>query len=348
MHKPFNSGRRVFGRESGQALALCVLVLMTLLGMCALVIDVGSWYATDRRAQSAADAAALAAAARLPDAPSIAALNGEGSNRNHSNFAEGTIGYAITSTAGFGGIPDIVTATAETDATAIFAKLFGIDSVHVRAAAEARLQTYTSWGGNTMPWGISDEDLVYNVPVNVKVDDPKSVGPGNFGALDLIESPGCSSSGGANSYQDMISGASRSCKLTVGGPVAPKTGNMAGPTDKGLTDRGVITPFDPYTIVVTDGPGRWKITDLEHPNVGVIPIVDRFYNGSGQDLKVVGFAWFVITEYGKTSGKAWVKGIFVNAPGPSMHYCPTPGHELTPCETGNYTVNGITAIRLTG
>ena len=348
MRKPFNSGRRVFGRESGQALAFCVLVLMTLLGMCALVIDVGSWYATDRRAQAAADAAALAAAARLPEAPSTATLNGEGSSRNYSNFAEGTIGYAISSTDGFGGIPDIVTATAETDATVIFAKLFGIDSVPIRAAAEARLQTYTSWGGNTMPLAITDETLVYNLPLNVKVEDPKDVGPGNFGALDLVKSPGCSSSSGASNYLEMISGASRSCMLTVGGPVGAKTGNMAGPTEKGLEDRGVVNPFDPYSIVVSDGPGRWKITDLEHPNVGVIPIVDRFYNGSGQDLEVVGFAWFVITAYGKTAGKAWVMGIFVRAPGPSMHYCPTPGHDLAPCETGDYTPNGITAIRLTG
>ena len=276
--------RKDFAREDGQAIALVVLTLMTLLGMCALVIDVGSWYATDRRAQSAADAAALAAAARLPDAPSTAALNGEGLNRNYSNFAEGTIGYDISSTAGMGGIPDIVTATAETDAPAIFAKLFGIDSVPVRAAAEARLQSYTSWGGNTMPWAITDEDSVYNVPLDVKVEDPKDVGPGNYGALDLVKSPGCSSSSGASNYLEMISGASRSCKLTVGGPVGAKTGNMAGPTEKGLEDRGVINPFDPYTIVVGDGPGRWMITDLEHPNVGVIPIVDRFYNGSSQDL----------------------------------------------------------------
>ena len=44
--------------ERGQTLVLFVLCLGILIGMSALVIDVGSWYLTKRNAQSAADSSA--------------------------------------------------------------------------------------------------------------------------------------------------------------------------------------------------------------------------------------------------------------------------------------------------
>ena len=51
----------------GQATVLTVVFLVVLLGMAALVLDVGSWYRAKRAAQSTADAAALAGAQALPD-----------------------------------------------------------------------------------------------------------------------------------------------------------------------------------------------------------------------------------------------------------------------------------------
>jgi len=55
--------------ESGQTLVLMVIFLISLLGMTALVLDVGSWYRAKRQLQSTADAAALAGAQALPDNP---------------------------------------------------------------------------------------------------------------------------------------------------------------------------------------------------------------------------------------------------------------------------------------
>src|SRR2546421_10721440 len=55
--------------QSGQALVLTVVFLVSLLGMAALVLDVGSWYRAKRQLQSTADAAALAGAQALPRAP---------------------------------------------------------------------------------------------------------------------------------------------------------------------------------------------------------------------------------------------------------------------------------------
>jgi len=72
--------------QTGQATVLTLVFLTVLLGMAALVLDVGSWYRADRDTQSTADSAALAGAQALPDstanasslASSYASKNGGG------------------------------------------------------------------------------------------------------------------------------------------------------------------------------------------------------------------------------------------------------------------------------
>ena len=59
---------RTAGAEGGQVIVLTVLVLIVLLGMAALVVDVGYAYYTQRSLQSSTDAAALAGAQELPNA----------------------------------------------------------------------------------------------------------------------------------------------------------------------------------------------------------------------------------------------------------------------------------------
>jgi len=56
--------------ERGQVIVLVVVALVALLGMCALVVDLGYLYWNQRSLQSTADAAALAGAMQLPDSAS--------------------------------------------------------------------------------------------------------------------------------------------------------------------------------------------------------------------------------------------------------------------------------------
>ena len=58
-----------FANDNGQATVLTTLALVVLLGMAALVLDIGSWYRAAARRQSTADAAALAGAQALPYGP---------------------------------------------------------------------------------------------------------------------------------------------------------------------------------------------------------------------------------------------------------------------------------------
>ena len=55
--------------QRGQAFVVTTLMIASLLGLTALVLDVGSWFRAHRQLQATADAAALAGAQELPDNP---------------------------------------------------------------------------------------------------------------------------------------------------------------------------------------------------------------------------------------------------------------------------------------
>lgn len=118
--------------ERGQATVLTVIFLLTLMGAVALVLDVGSWFREQRATQSAADAAALAAAQALPDAPGAAkALAAEYLGKNGG----GTHAVELSSSTVAN---DTVSVLVDRSAPGFFAKFFGIDSVDVSATATAR------------------------------------------------------------------------------------------------------------------------------------------------------------------------------------------------------------------
>jgi Flp pilus assembly protein TadG len=121
-------------RESGQAMVLTVIFLAGLLGMAALVLDVGSWYREKRQLQLTADAAALAGAQALPNSPSGATnLAIQYAQTNGRAVAPNDI--AISSDLSSN---DTIAVNAKSNAPGLFSKLFGIDSVKVNASATAR------------------------------------------------------------------------------------------------------------------------------------------------------------------------------------------------------------------
>ncbi len=97
--------------QKGQTTVLTLVFLTVLLGMGALVLDLGSWYRADRAAQSTADAAALAGAQALPD----------------------DTGKATSSALEYAG-------HVKRTAPGFFAKLFGFNSAQIGATAAARAE----------------------------------------------------------------------------------------------------------------------------------------------------------------------------------------------------------------
>jgi hypothetical protein len=121
--------------ESGQAFVLMALSLVVIMGMAALVVDVGNWYHTKRRLQATADAAALAGAQLLPkDSAGAQAMALSYANKNGGDVAGADI--AVTSTAV---ADDTIGVRARKTDAGIFGSVLGIASADISARAKARV-----------------------------------------------------------------------------------------------------------------------------------------------------------------------------------------------------------------
>jgi hypothetical protein len=120
--------------ESAQSLVITLLFMVVLAGMAAAVLDVGSWYRADRKLQANADAAALAGAHELPDSTVEAELAAvDYGNRNDGGVEASGVSFKTTAVD-----HDTIEVLAERPTPGFFARIFGFDSVTVRAKAVAR------------------------------------------------------------------------------------------------------------------------------------------------------------------------------------------------------------------
>jgi Flp pilus assembly protein TadG len=126
--------------QKGQATVLTLVFLTVVLGMAALVLDIGSWYRADRAAQSTADAAALAGAQALPDDPSAAVSAAlQYANKNGGGVGSGDVTLSTQI------VPnDTITVHVKRTAPAFFAKLFGFAFAQVGATATARAENVSA------------------------------------------------------------------------------------------------------------------------------------------------------------------------------------------------------------
>jgi Flp pilus assembly protein TadG len=123
--------------ESGQSIVIMIVFLTVLMGMMALVLDVGSWYRSHRAAQSTADAASLAGAQMLPsDTAQATSLATTYANKNGGGLA----GSGITFSKGVV-TNDTINVTVRRSAPGFFAKVlgsqFGTVSIVGRGSARA-------------------------------------------------------------------------------------------------------------------------------------------------------------------------------------------------------------------
>src|SRR2546426_1018928 len=175
--------------ERGQAIVITVLALVALLGMCALVLDVGVWFRSKRRLQSTADAAALAGAQQLPNNPSAAksmALDYAG--RNGGDVANGAVRVTATFYPN-----DTISVGAKKTEPGIFSRVLGVTSTDITADAAARVGA-PSFARYVAPMVVScDHPLIKNCDGNghprflENTDmnfDPMGA-PGAFGMLNL-------------------------------------------------------------------------------------------------------------------------------------------------------------------
>ena len=184
--------------ERGQAIVLMTLSLVVIMGMAALVLDVGNWYHTKRRLQGTADAAALAGAQLLPNDSSGAQSQALAyANKNGGDVAGGNI--TVSSTV----LPnDTISVRARKTDPGIFSGILGIASADVDARAKARVGPPTK-ARYVAPMVVDcDHPLIHNCNgdstpdflVNTTMDYDPMGAPGAYGMLNLggDQNPGSS------------------------------------------------------------------------------------------------------------------------------------------------------------
>jgi len=131
--------------ERGQVLVLVILFLVVLLGMAAMVVDVGYAYYAHRSLQASADAAALAGAQELPDGSKATQVarqyGGEPGQKNYRdnlpNVTTHVTTKCIASVPGCDPVNAIVVTEKAARVPTIFAKVLGIDNFSVSVKSTA-------------------------------------------------------------------------------------------------------------------------------------------------------------------------------------------------------------------
>jgi hypothetical protein len=296
----------------GQTLPVIVFCMLSLIGVAGAAIDVASWYQSKRSLQSAADATALAAASQIPNGWSAATSTGSSQYGKNGKPGDG-VSYTSTSVAAPN---DSILVTARRQAPTYFSRIFGVGSVSITATARATVSSFTTVRSNqdVMPWGVMKGTYITGQSYQIYTDNSSS----NNGALSLPyqNNANCPVPSGANPYRDEIDGTLNSCPVSVGEQLDVKPGQNAGPTRQGIDNR--ITTWQPLDQIVQIGAnGQATVIDQTSKQLVLIPIVEDpdggtdWLNGSGW-VRVVGFAWFVITgPPGYTSNGKTVTGVFV-------------------------------------
>ncbi|WP_024475598.1 Tad domain-containing protein [Arthrobacter sp. CAL618] len=196
--------RRLKDEADGAIAVMTALLMVLVLGMTALVVDVGMLYFERAQLQNGADAGALAIAQECayqdlcdPTLAASTATTLASANANDSRAAA-TVDLSATNTVVV--TTSTITSTGEPAVQHWFAPILGIDSTEVGASATA------SWGSPskatvfpfTAPKCLfdqtpSDVEIWITVTSNCTGSDGKSL-PGAFGWLDTLDKKSCTAS----------------------------------------------------------------------------------------------------------------------------------------------------------
>jgi Flp pilus assembly protein TadG len=282
--------------DRGQATILTLVFLVVLLGMAALVLDLGSWYRADRATQSTADSAALAGAQALPDTAKAATLAQQYATKN-GGLGSGNVTFATQITAN-----DKIKVTVKRPAPGFFAKLFGVRSVTVGSTATARSD------------GVSAVKYVAPITVHYKHPLLNCKGPSSnptcnptFGATTTLDLEDLHKSGGGSG-----SGAFGLLNLNYGDP----TGNVgAGTLADWLTHGyGDYLPLGTYYSAPSANFNNSQFIDAMNAVLGkeVLFPVYRLLTGPGSNAKydIIGWVGFIVTSFDPSGSSGSITGYF--------------------------------------
>lgn len=287
--------------DRGQATVLTVVFLVVLLGMAALVLDIGSWYRADRATQSTADAAALAGAQALPGDTATASTLAQQYAQKNGGVGSGGVTFSSKIVAN-----DTIKVTVKRPAPTFFAKIFGKNTVTVGSTATARSE------------GVSSVKYVAPIVVHYKhpllnCKGPASkptcnpdFGPSHPTTLDLedLHKPGGGSGAGAFGLLN----------LNYGDP----TGNIGAGTlaEWLLHGYDAELPLGTYFSAPSANFNNSQFQDSLTAVIGkeVLFPVYRLLTGPGSNAKydIIGWVGFVITSFNTGGSSGTLTGYFTS------------------------------------
>ena len=270
--------------DRGQATVLTLVFLVVLLGMAALVLDIGSWYRADRATQSAADAAALAGAQALPDDPGTGnALALQYVTKNGGGTPTVSVSTKYLTN-------DTVNVKVSRPAKGVFTKLFGVSTVTVGSHASARASLM--------------DDARYVAPIGVNVLHPKLKGTATcpcFGSGNLTTLP-LGKTGAPGSF-DLIN-----------------IDESHGGTGPSILANWILKGYDGYLSLgdyFSDAGAKWNSSEEQNAlesrlNTELLfPVYDTI-SGSGSNAKYHVVAWvgFHLTAHTESGSSGTITGWF--------------------------------------
>jgi Flp pilus assembly protein TadG len=273
--------------DSGQAAVITVVFLVVLLGMAALVLDIGSWYRADRSTQSTADAAALAGAQALPyNTPGASSLAQQYANKNGG----GVTGGDITISSSSFGANDTIKVQVHRSASGVFTKLFGVNSVGVGSKATARASLMQS--------------AQYVAPIGVNLKHPKLKGTTScpcFGTGNLTTLP-LGKTGAPGSF-DLLN----------------IDGSKGGTGSQTLAD-WILHGWSGYLPIgsyLSDPGAKWNSSNVQDAlaqrrnTTLLFPVYDTLTGGGANaTYHVVGWVGFYMTDFSARGSSGSITGYF--------------------------------------
>jgi Flp pilus assembly protein TadG len=279
--------------ERGQAFVLMTLSLVVLVGMAALVLDVGAWFQTKRHLQGTADAAALAGAQDLPETPSVAkATAADYASRNGGDV----LGADISITSSPAGANDTISVKAAKSKPGIFSGVLGIGGANIDAHARARVGPPVEVLHVAPMTVFCDHDLVHNCDGETKptfgvmthLDFDKEGAPGAFGMLNL--SGGSGTPGSSEEAEWILRGFNKLLKPGIyrSDPGAKfESSNIQSALDARI---GSVLLFPVYKTLTGEG------QNAEYDIIGWIGFHLTSYEVHGHNVSIEGyFTTFIAT-----------------------------------------------------
>lgn len=285
--------------DRGQATVMTLVFLVVLLGMGALVLDLGSWFRADRATQSTADAAALAGAQALPEDPGKATTLAQQYATSNGGIGMGNVSISSKVVNN-----DTITVTVRRSAPGFFSKVFGVKTVTVGSSAVARSE------------GVSSVKYVAPITVHYKHPLLNCKGPSThptcnptFGAETTLNLEDLHQPGGGSG-----SGAFGLLNLNYGDP----SGNVGAGTlaDWLLHGYQDYLPLGNYFSAPSANFNNSQFQDAMTQVLGkeVLFPVYRLLTGPGSNAKydIIGWVGFVVTSFNPSGSSGSITGHFTS------------------------------------